>query len=261
MSTMRAPSLDLLRALRTATLPPSSTTMFHRGCSRGRAQLHSTIKLSTRSLATSSPLRAISRSQASNVSKPRNRAPKTHDRGPASEEDTQTDFSKMDILANAGAQTPATSVDACTADGFHLNNGTITSGGLGVLLLDGEAFVWTPWSTNLKSATSHTGGSGSGSGGQGFGAFLNKKGLLDIPSASLGILELVHPKPDLLIIGTGRKLWMLSPATRKYLFETLGIRVDVMDTANAAASYNLLAMERGVDMVAALLIPDGFRGN
>lgn len=89
---------------------------------------------------------------------------------------------------------------------------------------------------------------------------MNARGVLDIPISSLGVLELVHPKPDLLIVGTGRKLYMLSPPTRKYIYETLGIRVDVMDTANAAASYNLLATERGVQMVAALLIPDGFRG-
>ena len=169
----------------------------------------------------------------------------------------------MDILASAGAQTPATNIDACTAGGFHLNNGTITTGGLGLFLLDGEAFVWTPWRTGEGSGgrkggqqQSHQKGGGEG----GFRDFLNARGVLDIPTSSLGVLELVHPKPDLLIVGTGRKLYMLSPSTRKYIYETLGIRVDVMDTANAAASYNLLATERGVQMVAALLIPDGFGG-
>jgi uncharacterized protein len=53
---------------------------------------------------------------------------------------------------------------------------------------------------------------------------------------------------------------MLSRETRKYLSEYLGIRVDVMDTANAAAAYNLLATERGVTEVGALMIPDGFKG-
>jgi NADH dehydrogenase [ubiquinone] 1 alpha subcomplex assembly factor 3 len=176
------------------------------------------------------------------------RAPKTHDRGPVSEEDTQTDFSKMDILANAGAVTPANSIDACTPDGFHLNNGQQTTGGLGLLLLDGEAFVWTPWDNRAgKSA-------------EGFGKLLDKRGILNLPPSSLGVLELVYPKPDLLLIGTGRKLWMLGKETRKYLSETLGIRVDVMDTGNAAAAYNLLATERGITQVAALMIPDGFRG-
>jgi hypothetical protein len=53
---------------------------------------------------------------------------------------------------------------------------------------------------------------------------------------------------------------MLSKDTRRYLSEELGMRVDVMDTANAAAAYNLLVMERGVEGVGAILIPDGFVG-
>ncbi|KAL2428707.1 hypothetical protein ABEF95_004619 [Exophiala dermatitidis] len=182
------------------------------------------------------------------------RAPRTHDRGPASEEDTQTDFERMDILANAGATAPATSIDACIHDGFHLNNGVQTRGGLGVLLLDGEAFVWAPWKAAADADTA-------ASSPNGFDRFLDsRRGILSFPQSSLGIFELVYPKPDLLIIGTGRKLWMLSRETRKYLSEELGIRVDVMDTANAAAAYNLLATERGVKEVAGLMIPDGFVG-
>jgi hypothetical protein len=150
----------------------------------------------------------------------------------------------MDILANAGVGTPATSIDACAADGFHLNNGVQTTGGAGVLLLDGEAFVWRPWTTEAA----------------GFGPLLDRRGILDIPRSSLGILALIYPKPDLLIVGTGRKLWMLSRDTRRYLSEELGIKVDAMDTANAAAAYNLLATERGPDEVGALMIPDGFKG-
>jgi len=126
-----------------------------------------------------------------------------------------------------------------------------TTGGMGVLLLDGEAFVWTP----TPIPASATSGSTSV-----FAGLLSKHGVLTIPPASLRILELVYPKPGLLIVGTGRKLWMLSPQTRRYLSEELGIKVDVMDTANAAAAYNLLAMERGTDEVGALMIPDGFKG-
>ena len=50
----------------------------------------------------------------------------------------------------------------------------------------------------------------------------------------------------------------LAPATRKYIND-LGIRVDVQDTRNAAAQFNLLATERGVGNVAAALIPIGWR--
>ena len=63
----------------------------------------------------------------------------------------------------------------------------------------------------------------------------------------------------LAIVVIGYELWMLSKETREALIG-LGIRVDVMDTGNAAAAYNLLATERGVDEVGAALLPVGWKG-
>lgn len=51
----------------------------------------------------------------------------------------------------------------------------------------------------------------------------------------------------------------LSPETKRQI-NSLGIRVEVQDTRNAAAQFNLLATERGVSEVAAALIPTGWRG-
>jgi NADH dehydrogenase [ubiquinone] 1 alpha subcomplex assembly factor 3 len=50
----------------------------------------------------------------------------------------------------------------------------------------------------------------------------------------------------------------ISPRVRQHL-NSLGIRVDIQDTRNAAAQYNLLATERGLSAVAGALIPIGFR--
>jgi NADH dehydrogenase [ubiquinone] 1 alpha subcomplex assembly factor 3 len=50
----------------------------------------------------------------------------------------------------------------------------------------------------------------------------------------------------------------LSPETRKAI-SALGMRVEVLDTRNAASQFNLLATERGVQDVAAALIPFGWR--
>lgn len=50
----------------------------------------------------------------------------------------------------------------------------------------------------------------------------------------------------------------ISPNVRQYI-NSLGIRVDIQDTRNAAAQYNLLATERGIGNVAAALIPIGWR--
>lgn len=48
----------------------------------------------------------------------------------------------------------------------------------------------------------------------------------------------------------------LSPKTRQYI-NSLGIRIEIQDTRNAAAQFNLLATERGIGSVAAALIPIG----
>jgi NADH dehydrogenase [ubiquinone] 1 alpha subcomplex assembly factor 3 len=63
---------------------------------------------------------------------------------------------------------------------------------------------------------------------------------------------------DLLIIGTGPNVTPITPNVRKYLND-LGIRLEIQDTRNAAAQFNLLATERGVGQVAAALIPIGWR--
>jgi hypothetical protein len=162
----------------------------------------------------------------------------------------------MDIYASAGIEEPATSIDACTADGFHLNNGVVTSGGRGVMLLGGEGFVWSPW--NLGGGP--VGSEPTAKGASKFTQFLRSQTTLHFPKQAFGLLALLHPKPDLLIFGTGRRLHLLSKETRAYLSEELGIKVDVMDTANASAAYNLLAMERTVEGVGAILIPEGFQG-
>lgn len=48
----------------------------------------------------------------------------------------------------------------------------------------------------------------------------------------------------------------ISPKTRAYI-NGLGIQIEIADTRNAAAQFNLLATERGVGSVAGALIPIG----
>lgn len=257
---MRAPSVELLRALRhSINHNVVTTTTFQ--------PLHCRIFLNpprlrdchSRCLTTTAFLRNAARA-------PNPYAPTHRDRGPKSTEDTQTDFGAMDVLGNITA--PATSVDACTTDGFHLDNGVKTDGGSGILLMGGEAFIWEPWRTLPPPSSSGDDAAGGGQGPRLAEAKLSdlldiRRGTLSLPKESLGLLEMLHPKPDLLIVGTGGKLWMLSQETRKYINEGLGCRLDVMDTANASAAYNLLAKERGIEGaggVGALLLPIGWVG-
>ena len=228
------PSLALLRALRSLTVPSISRT---RGpCSQFRsrpfsAQANHCSPPPSRS---SRPLRA--------------QAPVGHDRGPVSTETTQTDFSAMDIFGSSN--TPATAIDACTPHGFHLNNGIKTTGGAGIALLGGEAFLWSPFGTSTKENGRKSGDeSGGGSASM----------TLAFPARSLAILEVLHPKPDLVLVGTGKRVWPLTRETREALAR-LGVRVDVMDTRSASAAFNLLATERGVSGVGGLLLPVGWSG-
>jgi NADH dehydrogenase [ubiquinone] 1 alpha subcomplex assembly factor 3 len=110
--------------------------------------------------------------------------PKTRDRGPKSDEDTQTDFGALDVLRNTIA--PATSIDACTSDGFALNNQVRISGS-GILLIGGEAFRWWPWAKEGSTQERHVMS----------GKLLNAKGQWEVQPETWGVLELVYPKPGM----------------------------------------------------------------
>ncbi|KAL7783613.1 hypothetical protein V8C37DRAFT_396985 [Trichoderma ceciliae] len=148
-----------------------------------------------------------------------------------------TNFNELDVLGSVPV--PSTSVDVCMHDGFGLNSGITISGGDGALLASGEAFAWRPWEVSGKMK------------------LVNEKGQFELPKEAFGLFEALWPRPDLLIIGVGKHNLPLSPQTRQHISE-LGMRIEMLDTRNAAAQFNLLATERGVSEVAAALIPIGW---
>ncbi|KAI1182870.1 hypothetical protein F5B17DRAFT_418720 [Nemania serpens] len=149
-----------------------------------------------------------------------------------------TDFAAMDVLGNTPV--PSTIVDICMSDGFQLNSGARIIEGSGVILIGGEAFAWRPWLP------------------RGEHRLLNAKGQWEIPNETLGLLSLLWPRPDLLILGQGPEIRPISPELRRYI-SSLGMRVEILDTRNAASQFNLLVTERGIDDVAAALIPIGWK--
>jgi NADH dehydrogenase [ubiquinone] 1 alpha subcomplex assembly factor 3 len=194
---------------------------------------------------------------------PRNSKLASRDRGPASSETTQTDFAAMDVLG--GQANPSTSVDICITDGFQLNSGLRIGEGDGVILMQSEAFVWRPWMAAEGSSSSSTGEMTHGTGmrkvgktdSERTGGVVNNIGQFEISPDAWGLFKALWPKPDLLIIGTGPTIRPLAPKTKEYLL-TLGMRLEVLDTRNAAAQYNMMAVERGVTEIAAALVPIGF---
>ncbi|KAI1743585.1 hypothetical protein F4680DRAFT_349446 [Xylaria scruposa] len=149
-----------------------------------------------------------------------------------------TDFAAMDVLGNTPV--PSTTVDICMSDGFQLNSGARIDDGSGVILVGGEAFKWQPWLL------------------RGEHRLLNAKGQWEIPNEALGPLSVLWPRPDLLVLGLGPENRPISPELRRHI-SSLGMRVEILDTRNAAAQYNLLVTERGINDVAAALIPIGWK--
>ncbi|KAJ9260124.1 DUF498 domain protein [Paecilomyces variotii] len=244
---MQPPSPQLLRALRASISTGAAAT-----CSRTashaalRTSIASPVNPAYRSLGASIPRRYNSntaRRPSRIVPRAQPAKPQNRDRGPPSNEETQTDFGALNVFGNIPA--PSTAIDACLDDGFHLDNGVKITGGDGVLLVGGEAFSWRPWEGYDKGDDKK-------------GLMLNAKGQFEVPEEAWGLLSLVWPRPDLLILGVGGQMAPLSPETRKHI-NLLGIRVEVQDTRNAAAQFNLLATERGVTEVAAAMIPIGWR--
>ncbi|KAI1500982.1 hypothetical protein F5X99DRAFT_218917 [Biscogniauxia marginata] len=154
------------------------------------------------------------------------------------DEPPPTDFGALDVLGDTPV--PSTSVDICMSEGFQLNSGAKILDGSGVLLVGGEAFKWQPWLLRGEKR------------------LLNSKGQWEVPNEALGLLDLLWPRPDLLILGLGPEMRPVSPELRRYI-SSLGMRLDILDTRNAAAQFNLLVRERGVTDIMAALIPIGWK--
>ncbi|KAJ5095781.1 hypothetical protein NUU61_005137 [Penicillium alfredii] len=252
---MHSPSPQLLRALRTSLSSTPNTS---------HLRITSRIPHPSPSLRTPAPacppsrlgteLPSTRRYNSSPSIRPTRMIPRAHshkpadhDRGPESKEDTLTDFAALNVLGNIPA--PTTAIDACLDSGFHLNNGVKVTGGDALLLVGGEAFSWRPWKA-VEGAVDDRAAKA---------AMLNSKGQFELDERVWGLLDVVWPRPDLLILGMGSSMFPLSPETKRQI-NSLGIRVDILDTRNAAAQFNLLATERGVTEIAAALIPIGWKG-
>lgn len=76
---------------------------------------------------------------------------------------------------------------------------------------------------------------------------------LDSADGLLGLAQL-HPRPELLVIGTGAQMRPVGTALRQAL-KAQAIVVEAMESRSAARTYNILVME-GRFVAAALLPPD-----
>ncbi|KAI4302860.1 hypothetical protein MLD38_038559 [Melastoma candidum] len=78
--------------------------------------------------------------------------------------------------------------------------------------------------------------------------------LSEVTPDSLSIFQTVRPIPEILILGCGRQIEPVHPDLRRFVRST-GMKLEVLDTRNAASTYNILNEEGRI--VAAALIPYG----
>ncbi|EJD01606.1 DUF498-domain-containing protein [Fomitiporia mediterranea MF3/22] len=116
---------------------------------------------------------------------------------------------------------PPVQVRGMTAAGIELADGLILPSSC--IFLDGNVFLWNVPSTLWNGWSKE----------------------------QFEMFEVVVPKPEILILGTGKGVSHPPPSIRMYL-NSIGIQLDVMDTWNACTTYNLLA-EEGRHVAAALL--------
>lgn len=144
---------------------------------------------------------------------------------------------KNDILMYS--QKPVNYIESVRKDGFHLANNILirlpreNGDVVGALLLENESLEV------VLSAGGYT--------------IINGFLVEFDEKLVLSIFAKVHPKPELLIVGLGKKSRMLSPKNRLFL-TGLGIQLEVGDSRHAARIYDLLATERP-GVVSALLLP------
>lgn len=146
-------------------------------------------------------------------------------------------FKKNDILMFS--QKPINYIESVKKNGYHLANSVlITSPNkqgeeIGTLLLDTESFE-VNLSNNGYTITN------------GFIVDFNEHTLLLI-------FEKIHPKPEIVVFGLGKKSRTLSENNKRFM-SNLGIQLEVGDSKNAAKIFDLLATERP-GVIGALLLP------
>lgn len=146
-------------------------------------------------------------------------------------------FKKNDILMFS--QKPINYIESVKRDGYHLANSVmITSPNkkgheVAALLLDTESFE-IDLSEGGYSITN------------GFIVHFDEQTLLLV-------FEKVHPKPEIVVFGLGKKSRVLSEQNKRFM-SNLGIQLEIGDSKNAAKIYDLLATERP-GVIGALLLP------
>ncbi|KAM3339108.1 NADH dehydrogenase [Capsicum galapagoense] len=80
------------------------------------------------------------------------------------------------------------------------------------------------------------------------------KNLSEVTPESLSIFQTVRPVPEILLLGCGKYIQPVNPELRAFIRST-GMKLEAIDSRNAASTYNILNEEGRI--VAAALLPYG----
>ncbi|PHT95267.1 hypothetical protein T459_03149 [Capsicum annuum] len=80
------------------------------------------------------------------------------------------------------------------------------------------------------------------------------KNLSEVTPESLSIFQTVRPVPEILLLGCGKYIQRVNPELRGFIHST-GMKLEAIDSRNAASTYNILNEEGRI--VAAALLPYG----
>lgn len=145
-------------------------------------------------------------------------------------------FKKNDILMFSSK--PVNYIESVKKNGFHLANQLFIESPnkrgeiIGALLLETESFE-----INLSNN----------------GFTITNNIMVEFGDDVMKLLDKINPKPEILVVGLGKKSRMLSEKNRKQ-FTELGILLEIGDSLHSARIFDLLATERP-NTIGALLLP------
>lgn len=166
-----------------------------------------------------------------------NNAKQVSNSGPSKASSNPTNlFKQNNVLMYS--EKPVNYIESVRFNGFHLNSNIMISSPdkngntIGALLMEKEAL-------EVDFTNSYT---------------ISNGYIVDFDvNKVLGIFQKIHPKPEILVVGLGKKSRILSQRNRAF-FSSLGIQLEIGDSKNAASSFDVLATERP-NVVGALLLP------
>lgn len=138
-------------------------------------------------------------------------------------------LAKYDIYALSDK--PENNVEMISNDSIVFSNLKVVTAPKGALLLDNQIFEIDVSKTKIENDI-----------------------VVEFNPEIIELLSLIYPKPELIVLGLGKKTRMLGPKSRQG-FNELGIRVETGDTKSSALSYDLLATERTPGFVASIMLP------